>query len=307
MSGRFADVSVFVEAADAGGFSAAATRLNLSRSAVGKSVARLEQRLGVRLFHRTTRTQQMTEDGLAYYERCRKALDELRAGEAMIESGRREVSGRLRVSMPVLFGRRCVAPLLMKLAERHPALRIDMNFNDRMVDLLDDGFDLALRNGPLRDDSGLMARRVALQRMSVCASPGFLARHGEPQALGDIDRFDTLLYGRSDNPKAWAFPQEDGRLTEITPKGRFHFDDLETIADAAVAGFGLAWLPCWLIRDRVADGSLVRVLTGQPGMNFECHAIWPKTTHLPLRVRLAIDTLAANLPAAMETGKDRAA
>lgn len=306
MSGRLADVSVFVEAADAGGFSSAAARLNLSRSAVGKSVARLEQRLGVRLFHRTTRTQHLTEDGQAYYERCRRALDELRAGEAMIESGRREVSGLLRVSMPVLFGRRCVAPVLMALAEKHPALRIDMNFSDRMADLLEDGFDLAIRNGRLRDESGLMARRVALQRMSVCASPGFIARNGAPQTLEEIHRFDTLVYGSSGNPKAWAFPHGTGAPTEIVPKGRFHFDDLETLADGAAAGFGLAWLPCWLIRDRVAAGALVQVLTDFPATVFESHAVWPKTTHLPLRVRLAIDALADGLPAAMEASQTAA-
>src|SRR5882757_11056332 len=129
MIDRLTGVGIFVETVEAGGFSAAATRLNLSRSAVGKTVARLEQRLGVRLFHRTTRSQSLTEDGQAFYERCLKALEEIRQGEAMLESGRREVAGRLRVSMPVLFGRRCAAPLLVGLARRHPKLELELNFS----------------------------------------------------------------------------------------------------------------------------------------------------------------------------------
>src|ERR1700730_11614079 len=170
MSDRLTGVSVFVEAVEAGGFSAAALRLNLSRSAVGKTIARLETRLGTRLFYRTTRSQNLTEDGHAFYERCLRALDEIRMGEAMLDSGRREVVGRLRVSMPVLFGRHCVAPLLTDLARRHPKLELDLDFSDRLVDLMEDGFDLAVRNGAPGEGAGLMVRRLAYQRMTVCAS-----------------------------------------------------------------------------------------------------------------------------------------
>src|SRR5579859_1450539 len=130
MIDRLTGVSIFVETVDAGGFSAAAARLNLSRSAVGKTVARLEDRLGVRLFHRTTRRQSLTDDGQVFYERCLRALEELRVGELLLESGRQEAVGRLRVSMPVLFGRRCVAPILTRLALGHPKLELDLNFTD---------------------------------------------------------------------------------------------------------------------------------------------------------------------------------
>jgi DNA-binding transcriptional LysR family regulator len=166
VSDRLNGVSVFVEAVEAGGFSAAALRLNLSRSAVGKTIARLEGRLGVRLFHRTTRSQSLTDDGQAFYERCLRALEEIRAGEAMLESGQQEATGRLRVSMPVQFGRRCVAPILSHLAEKHPRLELDLNFSDRLVDLLEDGFDLAIRTGPLDQSAGLMTRRIAYHRES---------------------------------------------------------------------------------------------------------------------------------------------
>ena len=186
MSDRLTGVSVFVEAVEAGGFSAAAARLNLSRSAVGKTIARLEMRLGARLFHRTTRNQNLTEDGQAFYERCMRALDEIRMGEAMLDSGRREIAGRLRVSMPVLFGRRCVAPVLTELARQHPKLELDLDFSDRRVDLLEDGFDLAVRNGALGEGAGLMARRISYQRMTVCAAPAYLGARGSPRTPEEL-------------------------------------------------------------------------------------------------------------------------
>ncbi len=298
MNDRLNGVAVFVEAVEAASFSAAAQRLNLSRSAVGKTIARLEERLGARLFHRTTRSQTVTEDGQAFYERCLRALEELREGEAMLESGRKEVAGRLRVSMPVLFGRRCVAPILLKLASEHPKLELDLNFTDSRVDILEDGFDLAIRNGPLGEWPGLMARRLAYQRMTVCASPDYLRVHGMPGTREELRDHHAILYARSGYIRSWLFPVDGGPDTEILPSSRMRFDDLEMIADAGVSGLGLVWLPCWLVRDRLRDGSLVRLFAGERRLSFDCHAVWPQTPHLPLRVRLAIDALAADLPAA---------
>lgn len=300
MIDRMTGVSIFVETVDAGGFSAAAARLNLSRSAVGKTVARLERRLGARLFHRTTRRQTLTEDGQAFYERCLRALEELRAGEAMLESGRREAAGRLRVSAPVLFGRRCVAPILTELARRCPKLELDLNFSDRLVDLIEDGFDLAVRTGALGEGAGLTARRIARQRMTVCAAPAYLAARGTPRAVEDLRAHDTVAYAQSGRAFPWMFLQDGRRPLEIFPKSKLRFDDLEAIADAAAAGFGLAWLPCWLIRDRVRAGELIRVLDDNAGLVIESHAVWPQTPHLPLRVRLAINALAAELPGVAE-------
>ncbi|MHA7631444.1 LysR family transcriptional regulator [Corallococcus sp. M7] len=303
MSDPLQGVAVFVEAVEAGGFSAAAAKLNVSRSAVGKTVARLEERLGVRLFHRTTRSQGLTQDGQVFYERCLRALGELRAGEALLESGKQEVAGRLRVSMPVLYGRRCVAPILRELARAHPKLELDLSFNDRLVDLLEDGFDLVLRSvgtqGLVAGD-GLTARRVGFQRMTVCASPAWLRKHGTPRTLEALSGHDAIRYVRSGSVRPWLFPQEDGTNVELLPNARLRFDDLEAIMDAAIAGMGLAWLPCWLIQDAVRDKQLVRVLTNQPGLCFDVHALWPTTPHLPVRVRVAIDALAEKLPGSVK-------
>ncbi|WP_223646166.1 LysR family transcriptional regulator [Corallococcus sp. EGB] len=299
MSDPLQGVAVFVEAVEAGGFSAAAAKLNLSRSAVGKTVARLEERLGVRLFHRTTRSQGLTQDGQVFYERCLRALGELRAGEALLESGKQEVAGRLRVSMPVIYGRHCVAPILRDLARAHPKLELDLSFSDRLVDLLEDGFDLVIRNAGIQGlaaGDGLTARRVGFQRMSVYASPAYLRKHGTPRTLEALSGHEAIRYVRSGTTRSWLFPREDGSNVELVPQSRLRFDDLEAILDAAVAGMGLAWLPCWLIQDLVRDKKLVRVLTDLPSLCFDVHALWPTTPHLPVRVRVAIDALAAKLP-----------
>ncbi|GAB4067609.1 LysR family transcriptional regulator [Ancylobacter sonchi] len=292
-------LDVFVAAVEAGSFAAAAERANLTRSAVAKTVARLEARLGTRLFQRTTRSQALTEDGQLYYERCLRALEELRAGHAVLESGRREATGRLRVSMPVLFGRRCVAPVLAQLAARHPKLELDLSFSDRPVDLVEDGFDLAIRNGALGDGAGLMARTVGMQRMVVCAAPAYLAAHGAPRDLDALAAHHAVTYGRAGRIRVWQFPLADG-LREVTPPSRLRLDDLEAIADAAEAGHGLGWLPCWLVRDRVRAGTLVPVLKDLPQLVFATHALWPQAPHMPLRLRLALDILAVALPGSAE-------
>jgi DNA-binding transcriptional LysR family regulator len=301
MSDVLNGVSVFVAAAESGGFSAAAAKLHLSRSAVGKTIARLEARLGVRLFHRTTRAQSLTEDGQAYFEHCLRALAALRAGGQMLESGRKEASGRLRVTAPVLFGRRCVAPILTRLATRHPKLELEMNLTDAVVDLIEDRFDLAIRNGrPLIDSSSLKSRLITLQRMTVCASPAYIAQHGAPQSLDDLIQHQTVAYARAGAVKPWLFPRDGAATIEILPTGRLRFDDLSTMSDAAVDGLGVTWLPCWLIRDRVREGKLVPLLLDGPRLMIETHVLWPETPHLPTRVRLAIDALAAELPGSAE-------
>jgi len=290
-------VDVFVAAVEAGGFAAAGERLHLTRSAVAKAIARIEERLNVRLFHRTTRSLGLTEDGQVYYERCVRALEELRAGEAALESGRREAAGRLRVSAPVLFGRRCVAPVLAKVAAQHPKLELELSLSDRPVDLIEDGFDLAIRGGNIGDGAALMTRTIGLQRMAICGAPTYLAKHGRPERLDDLLRHTGIVYGRAGHIRTWEFPAGERKaLVEATPPSRLRFDDVEAIADAAEAGHGLAWLPCWLIRDRVRSGTLIPLLRDVPSIEYVTYALWPQTPHLPLRVRFALDALTAALP-----------
>lgn len=293
MNDRLSGVFTFVQAAEAGSFAAAAQRMGVTRSAVGKSIARLEEQLGVRLFHRTTRSQSLTDDGQVFYERCSRALAELEAASAALDAGRRAPSGRLRVSVPVLFGRSCVAPILLDVARRYPRLSLEVLFSDRCVDLVEKGVDLAVRGGPLADRAGLTSRRLGTQVMVVCAAPAYLAERGRPRSLADLEHHQCLAYGG----RPWRFLDAEGRKQEVEIASRIRFDDMEAIAGAAAAGAGLAWLPSWLVADRIRSGALARVLDDVPGLGCEIYAVWPQTRHLPSKVRVVVDALVARAPA----------
>ncbi|WP_407192386.1 LysR family transcriptional regulator [Bradyrhizobium sp. STM 3566] len=296
---RLTSMAVFVRAVDLGSFAAAADALEMSGPMVGKHVRFLEDRLGVRLLNRTTRRQSLTEAGQAYYERCRAVLAEADAADTVVSDARSEPRGRLRVTMPALLGRHCIAPLLMKLARKYPHLELDLSFGDPIADIIEAGYDLAIRTGDLDDQSGLIARRIASQRMVVCGARSYLRNHGRPKSIDDLAAHQAIIYRRSGRVRPWLFPQEGGPPREIMPAGRLRLDDLEAIADAAVQGMGLAWLPYWLVRERLDTGALVRLCSDQPEFLYECHALWPRSPGLPPKVRTAVDTLAAALPKLM--------
>lgn len=297
---RLTSMAVFVKTVDLGSFAAAAAALDLSGPMVGKHVRFLEERLGVRLINRTTRRQSLTDFGRAYYERCRLVLAEAEAADALAADQLSEPRGKLRVIMPVHFGRRCVAPILLELAQRYPALELDLSFSDPIADLAEDGCDLAIRTGILEDQAGVIARCIARQRMVVCASPSYLAMHGWPRQLEDLGSHQAIIYRRSGRVvQPWLFPRDDQAALEVMPVSRLRLDDLAAIADAAAAGMGLAWLPYWLVREHIQAGALVVLLPEQPGFLYDAYALWLQTPHLPLKVRLAVDALAAALPRLM--------
>lgn len=296
---RLTSMKVFVKAVDLGSFAAAASALDLSGPMVGKHVRFLEDRLGVRLLNRTTRRQSLTDFGRAYYERCRSVLAEVEAADALAADELADPAGKLRVAMPALFGRHCVVPVLLELARTHPRLELELSLGDRFVDLAEDGYDLALRTGALADKAGVIARKVARQSMIVCASPAYLAVHGEPRSVEDLGGHQAIVYRRSGPVAPWLFPREAGPPVEVPPKGRLRLDDLAAIADAAAAGMGLAWLPSWLVRDRLESGALVALLPDRAPFPYDVHALWLRTPHLPRKVRIAVDALASALPKLM--------
>ena len=299
MTDTLKDIPVFVASVEAGSFAQAAVRLHLSRSAVGKSIARLEERLGVRLFHRTTRSQRLTDNGALFYERCLRALEEIRGAESQLETGKHQVSGRLRVAMPVLFGRQCIAPLLIELAQEHPGLELEMSFSDRIVDLVEEGFDMAVRNGTLADSAVLVARRLGVHRMVLCAAPDYLLKNGQPQSVDDLRQYTAINYTRAGRVLPWQLMDYDGTSRTFIPRSSLNMDDLQAICDAALAGHGLAWLPCWMVIKEIHQGNLAPLLKQAPDVRFDVHAVWQQTPHLPLRVRIAIDMLVKRLPAVM--------
>ncbi|WP_163266650.1 LysR family transcriptional regulator [Chelativorans alearense] len=293
---RLTSMAVFVKAADLGSFAAAGAALDLSGPMVGKHVRFLEERLGMRLINRTTRRQSLTEFGRAYYERCRVVLAEAEAADALAADQLAEPRGKLRITMPVHFGRRCVAPVLLDLAQQYPALELDLSFNDRIIDLADGGYDLAIRTGSLEDKGGVIARRIARQRMVVCASPAYIESHGRPRHIEDLSRHHAVVYRRSGPVPPWLFPRNGQSEVAITPPSRLWLDDLDAIADAAAADMGLAWLPYWLVRERILAGVLVELLPNEPGFLYNAYALWLEAPHLPLKARVSIDALVTALP-----------
>lgn len=293
---RLTSMAVFVKAVDLGSFAAAAAALDLSAPMVGKHVRYLEERLGVRLINRTTRRQSITEFGRAYYERCRIVLAEAEAADSLVVEQLSQPRGRLRVTMPALLGKHCIAPILLELTQHYPELELDLSFSDRIVDLAEDGYDLAIRTGNLEDKTGVMARRIARHRMVVCASPSYVEKQGRPRDLDDLDGHHAIVYSRPGWVHSWLFPLQGQPPVAVAPANRLRFDDLDAIADAATVGMGLAWLPSWLVRERIQAGSLVPLLSDHPGYLFDNYALWLQTPYLPLKIRLAVDALAAALP-----------
>ncbi|WP_371359689.1 LysR family transcriptional regulator [Pseudomonas sp. KT_2_4] len=283
---RFDGVELFLQIVESGNLTEAAERLNLTRSAVGKGLARLEARLGTCLLQRSTRRQRLTEDGQAYYEHCLRALAELEAAESVLESGRQQPRGRLRVSVPLAFGHHYAAPALWALLDRYPELEIDICFSDRMIDLVQEGFDMAVRIGPLPDTDRLSARRLGQQAMGLAASPGYLQRKG---AIGSID--DLAAH------RGIAYRSNTAQRSRLASP--LIVDDLQAVADAAIAGVGLAWLPSWLIAHYALRGQLQAVLPSYREQPAPIHVIWPTAAHMPAKTRCAIDALVAATPSCL--------
>ena len=299
MSQRLQGIEEFVAAVEAGSFALAAQRLHVTRSAVAKSIARLEARLGTRLFLRTTRSQSLTEEGHGYYERCRRALAELDAAEAMADAARCTATGLVRLSMPAMLGRLKVGPLLLALARRHPGLSLELSFNDRRVDLVEEGLDLAIRSGELPDTADLVARPVGVQWMALCAAPAYLAARGRPAnvaELGASASHEAVFYARDGQISPWRFHDAEGRLVEVTLPSRLRCDSAEVLLEAAIGGMGLARLPAWLAAEALAAGTLVRVFEEPRPFGFELNVIRSSSRYLPYKTRVVIDWLAEHLP-----------
>ncbi|WP_104657452.1 LysR family transcriptional regulator [Ralstonia insidiosa] len=296
MDDRLSGVAEFVNVVESGSFAAAAAQLGVTRSAVAKVIARLEQRLNTRLLQRTTRSLNLTGEGALYYEQCKRVLTELSETEAALLASRQEPTGRLRMTVPVLFGRHCVAPVMRRLIERHPQLEVEIAFSDGMADLVEDRFDIAVRMGPLPNHATLVSRQLGFNRMALCASPAYLDKHGRPTTLRDLDAHTCIVYARGAHHTPWRLPGPDGELQTYPPASRLRLDDLLSIADAAAAGTGLAWLPCWLISSYLNAGQLTVVMGHEGVLDTEINVLWLKTRHMPLKVRVAIDALVDEVP-----------
>lgn len=291
-SERMNGIRAFVQAELSGSFSQAAAQLGLSQSAVGKAIARLESRLGVRLFHRTTRSLSLTDEGRSYYQSCVRALAELEAAEGMIADRKGAPSGCLRVNLPDLFGRRWIMPILLDLARRYPALTLEVSFDNRFVDLAEEGFDLVVRIGELRDSADLIARQLGVQKLMMCGAPGYFRQHGVPDAYADLGNHSCIAQIRHGRQEPWLLLDSGARVQRVTVASRHRFGTLDAIADAAVAELGIAQLPIWLVHDQLQSGKLVPLFPHPRQPHLPIHAVWLHSKVMTPRVRAAVDALA---------------
>ena len=257
---RLTAMAVFVCVAEKGSFASAAAEFSLSPTMVGNHVRALEAQLGARLLERTTRRHTLTEIGAAYLERCRDVLASVQAADSVAERLRAVPQGRLRVSAPVTWGTYRLVPLIGEYLRAHPAVKIELNLNDRVVDLADDGYDCAVRSGLLADQ-GLIARPLRRTHMLAAASPAYLARHGTPRHPDELSAHELLVFSAWGPDPAWRFTR-DGDTVAVPVRGRFVVDNGQALLNAACAGMGIVVQADALVEPALADGRLVRLLPG---------------------------------------------
>ncbi|MGP8308453.1 LysR family transcriptional regulator [Vibrio sp. YIC-376] len=288
---QFSGVVEYVETLKTGSFTAAGERLGLTGSAVGKSVTRLEQKLGTTLLHRTTRSLTPTPEGQRFFDGWVAILDEIESLESGVVAGSSQISGRLNIHLPAAFGRRHVMPVLSRLATQYPSLDMSVNFTERRINLIDEGVDLVVRIGTLEDDADLIARKLGSQRLVVCASPDYIERRGAPQLPAELTEHDCIIGSRRSSQPAWLFRQPNGESFSQVIRGRYDFSDGDAMIDATLNGMGLSQLPTWLVNEHLATGALVTVLDQWAGAEMPIHAVWPRSRYLKPRQRVVIDAL----------------
>lgn len=291
----FASIAAFVHAAEQRSYVAAARVAGVSASAVGKAIARLEGRLGVRLFNRTTRSISLTEAGTVLYERCKHVIAELEDAQASLVASRERPRGRLRLSVPHIVGHHLLLPVLPQFAERFPDIELDVDFEDRVADLVAEGLDVAIRSGDLAGN-GLIARRLGEQHFVVCGSPGYFDRHAPPRQPADLGGHACIhfKYPSSGRLAPWAFAPPDERL--ILPRS-LSFNNTDAGLRAALDGLGLAHLPVYVAAAHIRTDRLRPVLTGFMVPFGSLSLVWPSNRQLSPKVRAFVDFMVEHLAA----------
>lgn len=286
-------IAVFVQAAETRSFTEAGRLQGVSSSAVGKSIARLEARLGVRLFQRTTRSVTLTSEGAMFLERCRKILAEVEAAESELCDASAKPHGRLRISLPQVHG--LVMPVMAEFMALYPQIELDLDLTDRMVDVVEEGFDAVIRTGKPRD-SRLMARRLGTFHMVLVASPAYLQQRGVPQTPADLAAHACLrhTFHATGKLEAWPLIREEG-AAEPTLPARLVSTSIEAVSHAALAGMGIACLPDFMTREAEAQGRLRRVLDAHLEHTGEFWVLWPSNRHATAKLRVFIDHLVPRL------------
>ena len=282
-------LKAFCRVVEAGSFSAAAAELNVSHTVMSKQVRQLENLLGVQLLNRTTRRLALTEAGHTYYEHSRRVLDELQLADLAVTHHQATPRGTLRINAPMAFGTLDMAQWLPRFMARYPELKIDLVCNDRFVDLIDEGFDVALRLAREMPDSTLMAKRLATASTMLVASPSYLKQRGMPTTPLDLLQHNVLTYTLVQKPNEWAFVTPDGNHTAVTVSGSLQSNTGIVLRTAALADAGIATTASFIVHEDLARGTLVPVLPGYTMRARELYAVYPQNRHMSPKVRAFID------------------
>jgi DNA-binding transcriptional LysR family regulator len=287
------EMSSFVAVVDAGSFVAAAEASGLSKAAVSRHVAELEQRLGTRLLQRTTRRMSVTAEGAAFYSRCKELLAAIEEAESELNATGTEASGQIRVNAPLTFGVLHLAPLWGRFMEQNPKVSLDITLADRVVDLIEEGYDLAVRISSMTS-STLISRKLAATRLFLCASPAYLKRHGIPLHPGDLLAHRVISYSYLTTRDEWQFTGPQG-TESVRVRACMHTNNGDTCRLAALDAQGIVLQPDFLVSEDLRRGTLVEVMPGYRATELGIYAVYPSRKYLPLKIRRLVDFLAAAL------------
>lgn len=287
--GQFRQISTFVDVVARGSLSAAARAEGIAPAMIGRRLDALEARLGVKLLQRTTRKLVLTNEGSAFLEDCQRILAELEEAEAAVAERSAKATGHLLVSAPAGFGRQHVAPLLPSFLAEHREVTVNLNLNDRVVDVVGEGVDVAIRIASL-SDSSLVGVKLADNQRVLVASPAYLKRHGTPETLADLARHNCLAISSEGSQRGWTF-RENGKIVTLKVAGNMVCNDGAVLHDWALAGKGLAWRSMWEVNAEIEDGRLKTVLDRYAAPGNDIYAVFAQRRHLPLRIRAFVDFL----------------
>jgi DNA-binding transcriptional LysR family regulator len=282
----------YVRVVESGSFTAAADSLGVAKSAISQRVSELESQLGVRLLNRTTRNLSMTDSGHVYYVQCVRILAEVEEVEATLADEQAALKGSLRITAPMSFGQLHLMPAIDAFFNQHPALQLDLDLSDRHINLVEEGFDLALRISRL-EDSSLIARRLAPVRRVTVASPAYLQQHGRPMTPQQLVAHQGLMYTHAPKGAYWKFQGKANRSVSVDVPLRARINNGDALMDAAIAGLGISILPTFIVAEAVRRGELVVILQDYPCHEISLHAVYPPPRYQPQRLRTFVDFLAA--------------
>jgi len=287
---HLSSMRVFTQVAEANSFTAASSRLGLSRAAVSKQIAQLESHLGGRLLNRTTRKVSLTEIGQIYYERCKQILEDVADAECVVSGLNSEPRGSLRLNVPMSFGITQLAPLLKRFSQQHAHVKIDLSLNDRVIDVVEEGYDLVIRIARLKD-SNLIARKIAPSRHVICAAPEYLKSKGRPTLPEDLSKHACLRYAYTKNSHEWVVTGHSGSQ-RVGVDGPLISNNGDAICSAAINGLGITYMPTFIAGDAIRSGALEVILPEYTCIELGIYAIYPSNRYLSAKVRAFIDFLA---------------